>query len=663
MNLLRRLRRILIGLSAASGCAGAWALGLGSPPPVLPLGLPLDVQVPVRLDEGEVLSSDCVRAEVRNGDSRLPAGILRVQVLSGPRGAAAVRLSSASIIDEPIVSVQVTAGCQFTVSREYVLFAEPMMAAAPAPALPLAGVEPLVPVAATAAAAAVSVVSEPAAAPAAPAVQAPPTAARPRADAQVRPAAPRPAVRSQAPVRRAADSRPRLRLEPTEPVREAPTAAAMREAFDAVARAASAAEAAASAASASQARVVELESSLARMTQDAKARDAELERLRKAVSEGQQRPFDASLVMSLLVSLLAALVLWLGWRLRSLRRQQEAAWAEAAAAMPSQQGPASLMPEVSRSIQPPVGTVTLSEAPRTTPGVLNPGAAALAPVFPEPAAPVPPRDVSGLDLLLEAEAAHAADAADSAVPTAERTQVLPPMEPDEVWPLRDVSIEELIDVDQQAEFFVALGQDSAAVDLLVAHLRDTGGGSPLTYLKLLEIYARQGDQAAYERLRERFNQRYHANAPEWGQDLAAGRGLQDYPDVLPRLERAWSRPLGAMAELEELLLRSSRGAPLDLPAYRDVLFLYSLARDRIDQEVPEGASDDVDLLLPLDDDSPMDLNLDLPGDASPRREDVPTSPVDLDLSLPSLDLGPPSSQGPLAEYLEPLSRPPQKPRS
>jgi pilus assembly protein FimV len=47
----------------------------------------------------------------------------------------------------------------------------------------------------------------------------------------------------------------------------------------------------------------------------------------------------------------------------------------------------------------------------------------------------------------------------------ERTDVLPPRAQAEQGAPRDVSIEELIDLEQQAEFFVVLGQDEAAVDL------------------------------------------------------------------------------------------------------------------------------------------------------------------------------------------------------
>jgi hypothetical protein len=206
---------------------------------------------------------------------------------------------------------------------------------------------------------------------------------------------------------------------------------------------------------------------------------------------------------------------------------------------------------------------------------------------------------------------------------------------------RDVSIEELIDLEQQAEFFVVLGQDDAAIDLLVAHLRDTGGASPLPYLKLLDIYRRQGDHAAYRRTRERFIQRFNANVPDW--DAAApgehaGRALDDYPRVVARLQQVWPKPIDAMAELEALLFRKDGGELFELPAYREVLFLYALARDLID--AGDGARN-IDVLLPLaDEDAPPAFDA---GETTPRPyfgpedtavTELPTAPIDLDLTQP-----------------------------
>ena len=64
------------------------------------------------------------------------------------------------------------------------------------------------------------------------------------------------------------------------------------------------------------------------------------------------------------------------------------------------------------------------------------------------------------------------------------------------------SMEELIDLEQQAEFYVVLGQDEAAIALLTAHLSEIGAASPLPFLQLLEIHQRRGDRAAYEAVRE-----------------------------------------------------------------------------------------------------------------------------------------------------------------
>lgn len=165
---------------------------------------------------------------------------------------------------------------------------------------------------------------------------------------------------------------------------------------------------------------------------------------------------------------------------------------------------------------------------------------------------------------------------------------------------REVTVEELLDLEQQVDFFMVLGQEESAVDLLVGHIRSTGGTSALPYLKLLEVYRQQGQAEAYERTRNRFNLRFNAYAPEWSADPEAGRLLEDYPGVVERLQHLWSNPLDAMAELESMLFRRDQGELFDLPAYREVLLLYALARDLHEQQPLSGTP--VDVLLPLDDD-------------------------------------------------------------
>jgi len=192
---------------------------------------------------------------------------------------------------------------------------------------------------------------------------------------------------------------------------------------------------------------------------------------------------------------------------------------------------------------------------------------------------------------------------------------------------RAMTAEELIDLEQQVDFFVALGQDEAAIDLMMGHVRNTGGSSPLPYLKLLEIYRRRDEREPYDRIRERFNRRFNAHAPSWGVDPESGKSLEDYPEVMSRLESAWSSPSSAVALLDVLLFKRDAGPTFDVPAYRSLVFLYGIAREL---SGPDGAASTVDLLLPMDEAKRLsgdDGNL-------------------LDLSLDDLDLPPSARSGP-----------------
>ena len=124
---------------------------------------------------------------------------------------------------------------------------------------------------------------------------------------------------------------------------------------------------------------------------------------------------------------------------------------------------------------------------------------------------------------------------------------------------RAMSVDEQIDLEQQADFFIALGHDDAAIDLLMAHMRSTGGGSPLPFLKLLEIHRRRDQREAYERTRVRFNQRFNSVAPDWQADPKAGRTLEDYPLAVGRIQRAW--PVAAGRDGRDRSLCCSGAAP------------------------------------------------------------------------------------------------------
>jgi len=184
----------------------------------------------------------------------------------------------------------------------------------------------------------------------------------------------------------------------------------------------------------------------------------------------------------------------------------------------------------------------------------------------------------------------------------------------------ELTMEELIDLEQQAEFFVILGQDEAAMTLLENYV-DHGGKSPLPYLQLLEIHQRRDDRDAYENIRHAFNERFNANAPDWNMRLQGGRGLEDYPQTIAMLQSLWPTPLSAMHALDGLLFRRDAvEETFDFPAYRELLLLYSMAREL--SENVETDSGSIDLFLPLED-APVD----------PIRAMERTAPLAVDLDV------------------------------
>jgi pilus assembly protein FimV len=576
----------------------AMALGFGEMRAQPLLGQPLNLALPVSLGDGETLSSECAGADIVAGESQVQPSNVRIRVTQGRGpGEAVLRISTTVPIDEPVLNVTVSAGCPTRITRTLVLLADPPLVNTIAPTV-AAAVEPSArPGAASEApppAAAQGAGSD--AAPRAPRTTrpAPPTrttrTAAPRTTpSQSAAAASAPATATAAVTARTAPAamprpaapiagRPRLQLDGGQ-VGMGPAAAAADEQLTAARHAAAAAEAAASAA---QQRTQALEAEMVQLRAAAKAQTAALDALRAQIASDQAQRQQQSWLIPLLLgalALLAGLAVWLAFRLRDQRSagRTSAWWDKAGASVPA-------TPYGGEPSE--YGTSSLFKPSASAP--LKPSTAA-APL----ATHEPSRFGEGLDSLI-------------APPTVPAPVPAPPA-PAPVAPARDevaeskrpVSVDEQIDLEQQADFFIALGHDESAIDLLMAHLRSTGGGTPLPFLKLLEIHRRRGDREAYERTRVRFNQRFNSVAPDWQADPKSGRSLDAYPLVVGRIQHAWPHPLDAMAELEALLFRRGAGSEMfDLPAYQEVLFLYQLARDLHQAEQPDEASN-VDVLLPI----------------------------------------------------------------
>jgi pilus assembly protein FimV len=629
--------RFLIAIVALASSGAATALGFGPVRSTAVLGQPLNLAVPVNLAEGESLSAECAGAEVQSGENKLAPGTVRVRVTQGRDASESIlRISTSSVVEEPVLTVTLSAGCPTRLSRTFVLLADPPLvtvttASAPAEPQSLPTVTGTTSAPVTAAAPPVASTAPRAARPEAPPrrtraargeepTRAAVAAAAPAAPTQARPPAP--------PVRRMGtptEARPRLQLDAGQVALGEAAVLAAQEQASAARATAMAAEAAASAAGE---RMRLMETEMARMRTEAKAQTDALVQLRQQMAlDRAQREQPSALTMALigLAVLLGALAVWLGWRLRHQSRdfaRSRAEWWE--------RGPNSQV----ASVAPPTASSDFIPSQQSARDRVSTAASAWSDSVESRHGPT---DSQISPLTMPAPTMVTIPSLASTAPAVAGG--------DESS--RAMSVDEQIDLEQQADFFIALGHDDAAIDLLMAHMRSTGGGSPLPFLKLLEIHRRRDQRDAYERTRIRFNQRFNSVAPEWQADPKAGRSLIDYPLAMGRIQRAWPSPLDAMAELEALLFRRGASAELfDLPAYQEVLFLYQMARDL--HEAENAGAAEVDVLLPIggrsaplpaaegtimlrpefNDGEPLSLDLDLTPDDPDRVDTIPVGDAD-----------------------------------
>jgi hypothetical protein len=145
---------------------------------------------------------------------------------------------------------------------------------------------------------------------------------------------------------------------------------------------------------------------------------------------------------------------------------------------------------------------------------------------------------------------------------------------------RTVKVPELLDLQQQVEFFSSLGQQERAIALLRKHLVNNVKTSALVYLDLLDLYHQCDNEMEYEILRADFNRVFNTQIAPFDSYTAAGRGATAYEDVLARIQVVW--PTRQVFEvIDDALFREPGDAAqvLSLEAYRELLLLHAVARE------------------------------------------------------------------------------------
>jgi pilus assembly protein FimV len=618
------------------------AVGFGKVVNATTLGQPLDVTVPVSADPNEQITASCVAAEVMAGDNPLPSAVLQWRLDPSPDSSVQwLRIRSSVRMVEPVLHVTVSAGCSSRVSRQFVVFVDP-----PLPAYQTSVPTAIEPVATAASAAApggsalgagASLAADPGSAVRADSAQAPSRPAASRAqrrqakstaarrgsnEAQVARAPVRKSRRVVSAAQRARTSASRLQLERSTPQAAGPATAAVASAplaADVAASAAAMVAAAASAASeaeriseAQREQIAELQRRLDQSRLDTQVSNAAAAKLQARLEAAEATRYSLPWLVALTVSI-AVLLFGVGVLLdqrRLARRPRRPTWSvERAQTRPA---PSTLTPAPSSTMAAPRATAQWADDARddalaSTTGPL-PFSRAATPAT-APAAPAPSRPPVA-----------APPFSDTAVLAGARTRAEP------VRSALPVTADALIDLEQQAEFFVALGQEDTAVDLLDGFSRGAGGACPMPYLMLLDIHRRRGDRDAHAAVRERYEKRFNRVSPAWDDQPAVATSMADHAQEMRRIESVWNDPPAAMRLVESLLVHGGTPAEaFDLHCLSELRFLYLLARDHSDIEPPPV--EPVDLLLPL---SPLtsakpvgtavDLELDfLPPASTPSK--------------------------------------------
>lgn len=582
------MRQIWVGCILLSTAVGGHAATLGRHSGAAVIGRPLDVRVQALLGPDEDLSSLCVQSDVFYGDSQVSPSAVRVTPQkSAPDAEASLRIQSSIPVDEPVVTVYVRAGCTAPFSRRYVLLADPVTepqsavtgasaqaAAGQAPAAPLSSPRVLPPVSA-----ATDPVSRPSAAPVA--NSAPGTAATPRTVGVKNPAATplpkaraaeaKPVAKPASLVRKPVEApAPRLELDPVDVSLSLDRDPVLKMSLSMLSEPTASDEERAAAARLWKAVNASPEDIL-RDNQKLELLEAEAKGLReqeaksKAVLEEMESQLERSRYLSWLVyalgaSLLAAvLALVYLWRKRSSVANDDdsaarAWWAAAAAEK-----------EMESGVPMPNGKAGAQALDLDLDLDLGHD-----------------RD-SSLDSLRSLHGGDLdADSAPAALLAADRRDFAG----SHAGVSRSVATEELFDVQQQADFFVSLGENEQAIQVLKNHLAESQEPSALAYLDLFKLYHKLDRRDDYNRLREDFNVLFNAGAPPFDQYSDDSRGLENYETAFGRIQALWPQPK-VLDVIEKSIFREPgdvESEVFDLEAYRELLLLHAMAKDMIKRD-------------------------------------------------------------------------------
>ena len=526
------------------------------------LGQPLQLSVPVQVAADENISASCFNAEVWYGDSRQDSGRTSVSLDAGTGSqSAAVRVFSSAPISEPVVHVNLHAGCRDKITRRYTVLADAMtLPSAPVPAasVPAGGT------ASSVAAVSISGISKDSVS----ASQIP--GAAPPVGASVPTAKPR--------IAKAWGAGASLKLTPSEVKTPAPSRATSQSAqvaqVEALEKRVVAVEEWKTQLSnpdgspRGDERIKAIESDLKGLQTLAARNQQNVQILTQAVDKIQAERSDNGLLYTLGL-LLAACVAALGFVLARLRGRIQQAMPWWRAGEPSVHN---------QAVRPTGGNArSLTPEPVTPPPAAKPSA----PTHVPKTEAVPDGVNVDLDIDIPQQAA---------VPSAPVAPAVAPSAPDRgdkrdfqasvTSSLRAINTREMLDVRQQAEFFMALGQHDDAIKALESSIHASADSNPLVYLDLLRVLHTLSRKSEFDRYRSEFNHIFTGKVPAYTTFHDEGLGLEAYPDICRQIAELWPSD-DAIDYIEQCMVRTPEDGEddgFDMDAFRDLLMLHGMLR-------------------------------------------------------------------------------------
>lgn len=143
-----------------------------------------------------------------------------------------------------------------------------------------------------------------------------------------------------------------------------------------------------------------------------------------------------------------------------------------------------------------------------------------------------------------------------------------------------VTVDELSNVEEEAEVFLLLGRMDMAIGVLRHHVEANDGAPAHIWMSLLDVLHVQGLRQEFEKLAAEIRERFNVALPTWeGANARSNElsGLEHFPHLLARITARWKEP-DCLNYLQELIQDNRNGerGGFHLEAFRELLMLIGM---------------------------------------------------------------------------------------